>query len=104
MDGNDHARRTLIAALLLSLGADALLPREGTAAGSLRSHFLPLCEVNYDLNRLGPVYAAWDWVAQRGGRMSRTGWRGGTSPSGRSGRKVVQGSSSSSAQSMFLAK
>ncbi len=36
--------------------------------------------------------------------MRSTGWRGGTKPSGRSGLKVVQGSSSSRAQSMFLRK
>ena len=30
--------------------------------------------------------------AQRGARISSTGWRGGTRPSGRSGRKVAQGS------------
>src|SRR4051794_11685150 len=41
------------------------------------------------------------WEAQRGGRISSTGWRGGTRPSGRLGRNVVQGSSSSSAQSRF---
>ncbi len=34
--------------------------------------------------------------------MSSTGCFGGTSPSGRLGRNVAQGSSSSSAQSMFL--
>jgi hypothetical protein len=39
MDGNDHARRTLIAALLLSLGADALLPREGTATEIVSASF-----------------------------------------------------------------
>jgi hypothetical protein len=39
MDGNDHARRTLIAALLLSLGADALLPREGPAAEIVSASF-----------------------------------------------------------------
>jgi hypothetical protein len=36
--------------------------------------------------------------------MSSTGCFGGTSPSGRFGLKVVQGSSSSSAQSKFLRK
>jgi hypothetical protein len=36
--------------------------------------------------------------------MSSTGWRGGTRPSGRFGRKVAQGSLSSNAQSMFLWK
>ena len=40
---------------------------------------------------------------QRGARISRTGWRGGTRPSGRSGRKVAQGPSAN-AQSMFLRK
>jgi hypothetical protein len=39
MDGNDHARRTLIAALLLSLGADAALPREGPAAEIVSASF-----------------------------------------------------------------
>jgi hypothetical protein len=39
MDGNDHARRTLTAALLLSLGADALLPREGPAAEVVSASF-----------------------------------------------------------------
>ncbi len=39
MDGNDHARRTLIVALLLSLGADALLPREGPAAEVVSATF-----------------------------------------------------------------
>jgi membrane associated rhomboid family serine protease len=39
MDGNDHARRTLIAALLLSLGADTLLPREGTATEIVSASF-----------------------------------------------------------------
>lgn len=39
MDGNDHARRTLIAAVLLSLGADALLPREGTATEIVSASF-----------------------------------------------------------------
>jgi hypothetical protein len=36
--------------------------------------------------------------------MSSTGCFGGTSPSGRLGRKVAQGSPSSSAQSMFFWK
>ena len=36
--------------------------------------------------------------------MSSTGWRGGTSPSGRLGLNVAQGSFSSNAQSMFLWK
>jgi hypothetical protein len=39
MDGNDHARRMLIAALLLSLGADALLPREGIATEIVSASF-----------------------------------------------------------------
>jgi hypothetical protein len=39
MDGHDHARRTLIAALLLSLGADALLPREGPATEIVSASF-----------------------------------------------------------------
>ena len=37
-------------------------------------------------------------------RIRRTGWRGGTRPSGRLGRKVAQGSLSSSAQRRFLWK
>jgi hypothetical protein len=49
-------------------------------------------------------YAVWVCAAQRGGRISSTGCRGGTSPSGRFWRNVVQGSSSSRAQSMFLRK
>lgn len=49
-------------------------------------------------------YAALDWAAQRGGRISRTGCLGGTRPSGRFWRKVAQGSSNSSAQSWFLRK
>jgi hypothetical protein len=36
--------------------------------------------------------------------MRRTGWRGGTKPSGLLGRKVVQVSFSSSAQRRFLRK
>ena len=42
--------------------------------------------------------------AQRGARIRRTGWRGGTRPSGRLGRKVAHASSSSNAQSPFLEK
>jgi hypothetical protein len=42
--------------------------------------------------------------AQRGALMSSTGCFGGTSPSGRFGLNVAQGSFSSSAQSMFLWK
>jgi len=36
--------------------------------------------------------------------MRRTGWRGGTKPSGRFGRKVAQGSFNSRAQRRFLWK
>ena len=39
-----------------------------------------------------------------GGRSSSIGWRGGTSPSGRLSRKVPQGPSRSSAQSIFWRK
>ena len=39
MDGNDHARRILIAACLLSLLAAALLPREGTATDVVSASF-----------------------------------------------------------------
>src|SRR3954452_18272671 len=39
MAGNDRARRTLTAALLLSLGADAFLPREGPAAEIVSASF-----------------------------------------------------------------
>ena len=42
--------------------------------------------------------------AQRGARISKTGCLGGTNPSGRFGRKVAQGSFSSSAQRRFLWK
>ncbi len=49
-----------------------------------------------------PVYAGRE--AQRGARMRSTGCLGGTSPSGRFGRNVAQGSFSSSAQRRFLWK
>jgi hypothetical protein len=39
MDGNDHARRTLIAACLLSLFAVATLPREGPATEVVSASF-----------------------------------------------------------------
>ena len=39
MNGNDHARRCLIAALLLTLAADALFPRQGPAAEIISASF-----------------------------------------------------------------
>jgi len=56
-----------------------------------------------DRTRRAQAVCACAW-AHLGGLISSTGCFGGTKPSGRFGLKVVQGSSSSKAQSRFLWK